>query len=165
MTQESNMLDRLRTMIGKKMAVTSPEEFGRASIRYFAQAVGDMNPLYWDEEYAKKTRYGGIIAPPTFVCETMQYLVGEVDETGGPARRFGLPIGTEIRGGHDYEFFRSVRPDDILTARWKVKDVYEKKGRSGKLYFLVYDITYTNQRNALLAINHEWLIFRITEDQ
>ena len=28
--------------------------------------MGDMNPLWRDEEYAKKTRWGGIIAPPAF---------------------------------------------------------------------------------------------------
>jgi len=33
-------------------------------IRRFAQAIDDPNPLYYDEEYAKKTIYKGIIAPP-----------------------------------------------------------------------------------------------------
>src|SRR5512139_2063685 len=33
-------------------------------IRHFCDAVGDKNPLYRWDEYAKFTRYGGIIAPP-----------------------------------------------------------------------------------------------------
>lgn len=160
-----DLLEELRRQfLGKEMVATAPEEFGRASIRLFAQAVGDMNPLYYDEGYARRTRYGGIIAPPTFVCETMQYQVGPLDHTGGPAHRFGLPVGTEIRGGNDYEFFQPVRPDDVLTAHWKVKDIQEKKGRTGRLLFLIYDITYTNQRGELLAINHEWLIFRLPQE-
>ena len=119
-----------------------------------------MNPLYYDEEYASGTRYGGIIAPPTLVCETLQYMVGVVDETGGAAGRFGLPVGMEIRAANDYEFFQPIRPEDVLTAHWKVTNVREKQGRSGTLYFLEYDITYTNQRNELLAVNHETMIFR-----
>ena len=160
MSEESSVLKQLKNMVGKEMVVTAPEEVGQASIRYFAKAIDDLNPVYFDEKYAKNTRHQGIIAPPTFVCESMQYLVGDVDEVGGPARRLRLPVGTEIRGGNDYEFFQPLRPDDIMTAHWKVLDVYEKTGQKyGKMYFLVYDITYTNQRNELLAVNHEWLIF------
>ena len=35
-------------------------------IMMFARSVGDANPIYYDEEYAKGTEPGGIIAPPTF---------------------------------------------------------------------------------------------------
>lgn len=35
-------------------------------IMMFARSVGDDNPIYHDEEYAKKTEVGHIIAPPTF---------------------------------------------------------------------------------------------------
>ena len=35
-------------------------------IMMFARSVGDANPIYHDEDYAKETDLGGIIAPPTF---------------------------------------------------------------------------------------------------
>jgi len=38
------------------------------AIRHFVEALGDPNPLYTDAEYARQTRWGGIIAPPTFLC-------------------------------------------------------------------------------------------------
>ena len=163
MTEESPVLVELKKMVGREMKITSPDEIGRSGIRAFAQAQGDMNPLYLDEEYASGTRHGGIIAPPTLVCETLQYMVGKVDATGGAAGRFGLPVGMEIRAANDYEFFQPLRPDDVLTAHWKVMDVREKQGRTGRLYLLEYDITYTNQRNEMLAVNHETLIFREEE--
>ena len=159
------LLAELKGMVGKEMIVTAPEPVGPAFIRQFALAIEDDNPIYHDEEYAKGTGYGGVIAPPTYICETMQYLVGEVDEAGGPARRFRLPVGTEIRGGNEYEFFQPFRPDDIQTAHWKVADVYEKQGKSGRLFFLVYEIRYTNQRDELLAVNHEWLVFAPPHDR
>ena len=160
MNAESAVLAELKKMVGRQMTITSPEEIGRSGIRAFAQAQGDLNPLYLDEEFALGTRYGGIIAPPTLVCETLQYMVGELDETGGAAGRFGLSVGMEIRAANDYEFFQPLRPDDVLTAHWKVTNVREKQGRTGTLYFLEYDITYTNQRDEMLAVNHETLIFR-----
>ncbi len=152
-------------MLGREMDITAPEEVGRAAIRYFAQAIGDENPLYSDEEFAKNTRYGGIIAPPTFVCETIYYQGSDLDENGGPARQYRLSIGNEIRAANDYEFFQPFRPDDVLTARWKTTDVYEKRGSTGTLYFFEYDITYTNQRGELLAINHETMIARFREEK
>ena len=37
------------------------------AIRHFAQGLGDDNPLYCDPEYARKSRFDGVIAPNTFV--------------------------------------------------------------------------------------------------
>jgi acyl dehydratase len=37
------------------------------TIWHFAMGLGDDNPLFNDAEYAKKTRWGGLIAPPTYL--------------------------------------------------------------------------------------------------
>jgi len=39
----------------------------KGMIQRFAQAIDDPNPLWQDEEYARRSRYGSIIAPPTFI--------------------------------------------------------------------------------------------------
>ena len=41
-------------------------------LRHFAYGYGDDNPLYCDDDYATGTRWGGLIAPPTFL-----YTMGE----------------------------------------------------------------------------------------
>jgi len=41
-------------------------EVEKGAIKRYADAVGDFNPIYWDEEYASNSRYGSIIAPPGF---------------------------------------------------------------------------------------------------
>jgi len=41
-------------------------EIERGAIRKFAQAIEDPNALFNDEQAARKTRFGGMIAPPTF---------------------------------------------------------------------------------------------------
>ena len=126
----TGLLDSLKQMVGTEMVVTAPEPVGRAFIRQFALAIEDDNPVYQDEEYARDTRYGGVIAPPTYICETMQYLVGEVDEAGGPARRLRLPVGTEIRGGNEYEFFQTGRrPDGSLEGEGCLREA----GQGGKV--------------------------------
>lgn len=41
-------------------------------IRHYADAHGDRNPLWRNPEYAKSTRWGGIVAPPTFTDSIIQ---------------------------------------------------------------------------------------------
>ncbi len=66
-------LDRLRQFLDKPLPVRSP--FNRNAtidtIAHFAYGMGDMNPLFSDEEYGKATRWASVIAPPTFLftCE------------------------------------------------------------------------------------------------
>ena len=35
-------------------------------IRHYVDSLGDRNPLFRNQDYARRTRWGGIIAPPTF---------------------------------------------------------------------------------------------------
>ncbi|MFT5578585.1 MAG: acyl dehydratase, partial [Paraglaciecola psychrophila] len=42
-------------------------------IMMFARSVGDDNPIYHDNEHAKGTEPGGVIAPPTFMQASAQF--------------------------------------------------------------------------------------------
>ena len=54
------LTDELKQWIGREFNYTAPEEIGRASIRYFALAIGDDNRLYFDDEYARAAGYAGV---------------------------------------------------------------------------------------------------------
>lgn len=158
---EPGLPPEVTALMGKEFTFTAPEEIGRAGIRRFAMAVGDMNPLYLDAGFAAAARFGGIIAPPTLVCETWQYLTGDVGEDGGFVRSNIVNPGGRIhRGGNDYQFFQPLRPDDIITATWRLAEAHWREGRSGRLLFVITEISYTNQLQELLATNRETLIFQ-----
>ena len=76
------LTDALRARIGQTASYTAPEPLGRAAIRYFAAAVGDANPLYTDAAYAREHGYDDVIAPPTLLAETNQYVTGAPDADG-----------------------------------------------------------------------------------
>jgi hypothetical protein len=40
------------------------DPLNETAIRYFCEVVEDANPVYWDAEFARGSRYGRIIAPP-----------------------------------------------------------------------------------------------------
>ena len=163
MAKPGSLVDQYRHLIGTEHVFTAPEEVGRASIRKFALAIGDMNPLYVNRGAAAQGPYGDVVAPPTFVCETTQYFRGSVDDEGGFTDRVQLPAGQPIRAGNDYIFHQPLRPDDVITASWTIQDIYEKRGRTGLLLFIAVHIRYTNQADVLLAENHETLAYRFDD--
>lgn len=158
----SNITDQLRAWIGREVSYTAPECFGRGALRYFALALDDDNPIYRDEAFAAKTRHGGIIAPPTLVCESNQICDQPADENGYMGHHWPLPLQNTrfIRGGNDYEFHQPVRPDDRVTATWRIVDIFERETRKfGALLFVVSEARYVNQRDELLATNRETNIY------
>ena len=163
----SLLTDEVRAWIGREAVYEAPEAIGRAAIRYFALAVGDENPLYTDEEYARAHGYPGVIAPPTFVCESNQFLRGPRDEDGYIGHRWDLPVhgGRLLRGGNEYAFMRPVLPSDRVTVRWRLEAIEERTTTDGDPMLVVAsEATYTNQNGELLATNRETLIYRKADD-
>lgn len=149
-------------LVGRERRYTAPEELGRAAIRYFAQAVGDDNPLYTDDDHARAHGYDGVVAPPTLICETNQYTGLPRDEDGhsGHSWHFVLPDTRLVRGGNSYEFHRPVRPGDIVTALWRIEEVTERVNARGQAMTVVTSVArYTDQRGDPLATNKETLIY------
>src|SRR4030042_2244953 len=63
-----NLYDQLRERVGKVgTPVTGPDQVCRQMIRHWCEAMEDANPLYTDEDFARKSRYGSIISPPAMV--------------------------------------------------------------------------------------------------
>jgi len=150
--------DSLKQYIGK---VDPPHlrEVERGAIRRYADAVGDDNPLYYDEEYAKKTKYGGIIAPPGFFgwakktissSEGLIGLIGAMIEAG---------YAGILDGGMAYDFYLPVRVGDTLVGSPKVADIALKEGKT-KMMVLRFETSYTNQNGDLVAKSYQTLIGR-----
>ncbi|HKV54872.1 MAG TPA: MaoC family dehydratase N-terminal domain-containing protein [Candidatus Binataceae bacterium] len=118
-------------------------EIERGAIRRFAEAVGDSSPLFSDEQAARKTRFGGIIAPPTF-CRSL----------GAPALdiKLDMPQFRGLDGGSDWEYFEPIRPGDRITVQTKLADLRESEGRLGPMVFTTVETTYTNQHGEICAI-------------
>lgn len=156
------LTDELRARIGERRTYTAPEPLGAAAGRYFALAIGDDNPLYSDPEYARAHGLAGVTAPLTLICETNQYANLKPDAEGYAGHTWGIEIpGTRtVRGGNSYEFFRRIRPDDVIAATWEITDMTEKKTGSGQDMLIVTSrATYHNQEGELLATNQETMIF------
>ena len=101
--------------------------FEKGAVRKFAEAIGDPNPLYVDEEAAEASRYGALIVPPTFP-RAFEY--GEVEGLGPPGQGY-------IHGEHRIRYERPLFVGEEVRCYVEVKDYYEKDGREGALGFLI----------------------------
>ncbi len=131
----------------------------------FARAIGDANPIYYDETYAKKTEPGGIIAPPTFAQASAQFdpdyflrpKIGKPwfgsgkEPTGIKPGSKGESGGRGLHAEQHFEYHRHPRPGDVLTATVRPGRKWEKEGkRSGKLLFSETIIEYRDQKGELV---------------
>ncbi|MBN2312739.1 MAG: MaoC family dehydratase N-terminal domain-containing protein [Sedimentisphaerales bacterium] len=123
-------------------------------IRRFAQAIGEDHPVHFDEDYAKNTTYGTLIAPPLF-CQMFTFEdvpATQLPSDGSPVEiDVPVPAQRTVGGGSAYEIFQRVRTGDTITVKSTLKDVFTKEGRSGRLYFIVVETEFTNQKNELVA--------------
>ena len=156
----ADIVAKLKSAIGTEAVFQAPDEMGRPSFRQYALAIGDFNPVYTDIETAKAHGLRDVMAPPTLICDTWQYVEGDIDGQGRLVA-LGDELEGGLRAGNDYEFFQPVHPDDVVTARRQTKDVYEKTGRSGNLVFWEVETRFFNQWGELLATNTETMFRRI----
>ncbi len=152
MPGESSVLSILQRMVGREFPYTDEFEVEKGMIRRFAIAIGDPNPLYYDEEFARTTPYGSIVAPPTFLFEWNHHKHTVIP----PGERASIFSGLErqprlLRGTNEYEIVQPVRPGDIIKSKSRIMEVYEKQGRSGQLVFMVCETNYFNQKDEPLA--------------
>ena len=144
-------------------------------IMMFARSIGDGNPIYYDDEYARGTEAGGIIAPPTFAQASAQFdpnygLRPKIDGDGWIGSG-GSPTGAKPRarsggggsgggggggGGLHAEqrfiYHRHIKPGDILSSTTKPGKTWEKQGRrSGKLVFSESVTEYRDQDGELVV--------------
>lgn len=132
-----------RQLIGAKLR---PEQFlrdaGVDSITIFSNGVGDLNPLFRDQEYARWTRFGGLIGHPCFPWVHHW-----------PGRSYwGLPGVHGFGVAIDCEYFRHVRPGDRISVWNRVLDVQEKSSKfSGRMAMQYLESTYINQRDQIIC--------------
>ena len=141
-TQNSFLTEELREKAIGVKGQPQAMEIEKGHIKRFADALGDANPLFHDETAARKSRYGGIIAPPTFVRSIRASL---------PPLPFETPFDSSLDGGSVWEYFEPVRAGDTITAVAHIADLYERQGRMGTMLFTVNQTTYTNQFGEVVA--------------
>lgn len=117
-----------------------------------AVGIGDRNPLFRDENYARNTRWGGIIAPPLF-----PYVICY----GGPMAGFNVPksLGSKDRGpfGPRWEFFKPIRVGDSFRVRSGIDSIEDKTSLDGagpRSFLVSNGKKFINQNDEVVCIQY-----------
>jgi acyl dehydratase len=141
----------------------------RTGILLFASALGETNPIYYDDAFAKQTALGGVIAPPTFAISSAHWnpdygLRGirkipaarprppkaEAAAAGGGGG--GGSLARVLHGEQRFEYHQPIRPGMKLTVTTKPGKSWTKEGKKGgALRFTETVSEYRDDKGALVV--------------
>ena len=135
------MVDFDRSVLGVESAPIH-YDVEKGAIRKFAEAIGDADPIYHDEQAAQATGLKTIVAPPTFLCTFRPQELPDLKLAFGRVR---------LNGGNAYEYYQPVYAGDTITVTAQYADVAERTGRTGKMVFVFTELTFRNQHGEVVA--------------
>jgi len=136
MTQEfaritDDMVERGRRRVGLEKPVRNQtwEVATKDALRHFAWANGDLNPLWTDEDYARKTSWGGLIAPPHFPMAdhmTPLYPMGDLNRK---SKGEGFPGIMAMISLWEFSFHAPIRVNEPVRSIEKTVGVVDSERR------------------------------------
>lgn len=101
---------------------------------------------FWDEEYAKTTPAGGIVAPEDF-----NPFAWPVERPSMGGFEIGSGMGQRVMNGGQVETFGvPMRPGDVITQRTRLKEWNERTTRLGLTLFSDSETEWRNQHGELV---------------
>ena len=170
------LTDEVKAVIGATADKVEASLFGieKEGLRRFTQAVMDPDPRFWDEEFAKTTRFGKVVTPAIYCTYLGRKTPPGTDDPvsrafrenplsdgiGGMDReeRSGLPeVPSELKrvlnAGNEIEVYQYPTLGDRIFSQSKISDIRERTGRDGAhMLIIMTETTYTNQDDQVLCI-------------
>ena len=113
-------------------------------MRFFAQSIGETNPIYLDVSAARDAGHPDLPLPPTFLF-SLEFQIPS------SAWRDALGIETSriLHGEESFTYHRMAYAGDTLQFETHISDIYDKK--AGALSFVVRQSRVSNQRGEHIA--------------
>jgi acyl dehydratase len=131
-------------------------EATRDNIRHYAHGIGDDNPLWTDPAYAERSKFGTIVALPSFLFSTSRIVSGYCG---------GLSGIHAMWAGADWTWHKHVLRGDTITTTAYLKDLIEHQTRfAGRSFQQIYHVDFFNQHGDKVAECDSW-VFRTDRDE
>ena len=129
--------------IGKRLpSFKAVAEAGQ--LRFFAKAIGEDNPVYFDESAARDAGHPALPLPPTFF-----FSLEFTQSSAGWRAELGIEPSRILHGEQQFSYHRMAYAGDTLVYESRIADIYDKK--NGALDFVVRETRVTNQRGEHVA--------------
>lgn len=149
-------IDRQRQLIGIWEPQKTAEYVQTAShdsIRNWSYGCGDDNPLFIDPDFARKTRWGGVIAPGMMVGFANKPMLGDPPTPEVKALKKSLFKGIHVFvSGSNWNFYRPLRPGDTVYSYGGEQTCEVKRSEfAGRSVILTSRRVKINQRAEVIA--------------
>lgn len=129
------------------------------AVRRWSECMGDMNPLYNDEDYARASRWGEPVAPPGF-----EWSMG-IDRNPTMDEAFAKETSKALRGvqlfhsGAEYFYYRPFTEGVKIYKSEVVGDVQEKTSRFGGKSVIVDNVSnWWDDQDRTYVTSHRWFV-------
>lgn len=139
-----------RNLIGNTSRVYE-FEVEKGAIRAFASALGEDNPLYFDEAYAKEQGYASLVAPPTF-AQTLRIPFTDLNVNVDKSRT--------LQGEQEYIYERPIVAGDVFRCVSTLVDINERQGKSGTMISFIYEIRGEDLKGNFVFLSRTTVIYR-----
>jgi acyl dehydratase len=159
-TATADWLARLQPRVGVPHGPTKPPHNFVAhadSIRHFAWAYGDDNPLFISEEYARSSPWAGLVAPPLYLLTMGEDHLGPMPDLVRSRSRGALAGRHQIYLSAEFQFFAPIRPGDRLFMTTML--LPPEPTSSGDAAILTYHETYEDKAHVIRAIRESRYLF------
>lgn len=149
---------KIRAFVGQEMAppTRGHDDVNKAMIRHWCEIMGDTNPVYTDEAFAKNSSKGGLIAPPAMLqawsldgypMHNPPKDESQLDNQRKLHKVFDDHGYTGVLGTNcTQEYYRDLKPGDQVIAHTVIDSISEQKAtQRGLGYFIETVTTFTDQ--------------------
>lgn len=148
-----------RDRIGSVLAGPVTFTIEQREAQRYAHAVGDDNPVYFDEAAAVAAGFRTLTVPHTFVTHALVPPRPLADLRTDGLYRDGtgvrLNVSRMMFGGEEWDFDEPVCVGDEVTATTRLAALDEKAGSKGPFVRIVRETTYVNQHGDRVARNRQ----------
>jgi hypothetical protein len=163
--RDQRAIAAMKALIGKPVGPTqvAPDPVNQPMIRHWAAALEDHDPVYVDPEFASRTRFGGIVAPPlmlqTWTMPTPK-ISGIAERGGSPVEGTTNPLTVLDEAGFiatlatnsEFEILRYLRLGETIAATTILESVSDlKKTRLGPGVFVTWVTSFRDERDELVG--------------
>lgn len=141
------MLDR-----AKYVGVASPPrvvDVEKGFLKFFAEATGESDPVYFDEDAAIAAGHPTIPMPPTYLFSLAMSAPAKSGDLFDPVNGLGIDMRTVLHGEQGFTYHQQIYVGDRITITTTTSDIYAKKG--GALEFVVQETRFENGDGELCA--------------
>lgn len=124
-------------------------------LRFFAKAIGEDDPVYFDEIAAREAGHPTIPLPPTFIFSLE---LARPPSHGSWREEAGVEISRILHGEQHFSYHQMAYAGDTLHFESRITDVYDKK--QGALTFIVQESKVSNQHGEHIADIRKSLVHR-----